>query len=93
MGVLLLILVTALMFVLFRILPTGDPARLRAGRNASPQVIAEIRHNLGLDKSLLTQFWIYMKEVFLHFNLGYSYYSSSARAGPDRRTAGRHRSR
>jgi peptide/nickel transport system permease protein len=76
-GVLLLIAVTALTFVLFRILPTGDPARLRAGRNASPQVIAEIRHNLGLDKSLLAQFWIYMKEVFLHFNLGFSYYSSA----------------
>jgi peptide/nickel transport system permease protein len=76
-GILLLILVTALMFVLFRILPTGDPARLRAGRNASPKVIAEIRRNLGLDKSLPAQFWIYMKEVLFHFNLGYSYYSSA----------------
>jgi peptide/nickel transport system permease protein len=76
-GVLLLILVTALMFVLFRILPTGEPARLRAGRNANPKVIAEIRRNLGLDRSLPAQFWIYMKEVFLHFNLGYSYYSSA----------------
>jgi peptide/nickel transport system permease protein len=76
-GILLLILVTALMFVLFRILPTGDPARLRAGRNASPKVIAAIRHDLGLDKSLPAQFWIYMKEVFLHFNLGYSYYSNA----------------
>jgi len=76
-GILLLILVTALMFVLFRILPTGDPARLRAGRNASPKVIAAIRHDLGLDRSLPAQFWIYMKEVFLHFNLGYSYYSNA----------------
>jgi peptide/nickel transport system permease protein len=76
-GILLLILVTALMFVLFRILPTGDPARLRAGRNASPKIIADIRHDLGLDKSLPAQFWIYMKNVFLHFNLGYSYYSNA----------------
>ena len=76
-GILLLILVTALMFVLFRILPTGDPARLRAGRNASPKVIAAIRHDFGLDKSLPAQFWIYMKDVFLHFNLGYSYYSNA----------------
>jgi peptide/nickel transport system permease protein len=76
-GILLLLLVTALMFVLFRVLPTGDPARLRAGRNASPKVIAAIRHDLGLDKSLPAQFWIYMKEVFLHFNLGYSYYSNA----------------
>jgi peptide/nickel transport system permease protein len=76
-GILLLILVTALMFVLFRILPAGDPARLRAGRNASPRVIAALRRDLGLDKSLLAQLWIYMKEVFLHFNLGYSYYSNA----------------
>jgi peptide/nickel transport system permease protein len=76
-GILLLILVTALMFVLFRILPTGEPARLRAGRNASPRVVAAIRKDLGLNKSLIAQFWIYMKEVLLHFNLGYSYYSNA----------------
>src|SRR5271168_4942354 len=76
-GILLLILVTALMFVLFRILPTGEPARLRAGRNASPRVVAAIRKDLGLNKSLAAQFWIYMKEVLLHFNLGYSYYSNA----------------
>jgi peptide/nickel transport system permease protein len=76
-GILLLILVTALVFVLFRILPAGDPARLRAGRNASPRVIAALRRDLGLNKSLPAQFWIYMKEVIFHFNLGYSYYSSA----------------
>jgi peptide/nickel transport system permease protein len=77
-GILLLVIVSAVMFVLFRILPTGDPARLRAGRNPSPKVIADIRHNLGLDKPLLTQFWIYMKGVFLHFELGFSYYSGAS---------------
>jgi peptide/nickel transport system permease protein len=76
-GGLLLILVSALTFVLFRILPTADPARLRAGHSASPKVIAEIRANLGLNKPLLTQFWLYMKGLFLHFDLGYSYYSNA----------------
>ena len=77
-GVLLLVLVSALTFVLFRILPTANPARLRAGRNASPRVIAEITANLGLNKPLLTQFWLYMKGLFLHFDLGYSYYSGAS---------------
>ena len=77
-GILLLILVSALTFVLFRVLPTGDPAKLRAGRLQNPKVIAEIRHDLGLDKSLLTQFWIYMKGIFLHFDLGFSYYSTAS---------------
>jgi peptide/nickel transport system permease protein len=76
--VLLLIIVTAVLFVLFRILPTGDPAKLRAGRTQNPAVITEIRHDLGLDKSTLAQFWLYMKGIFLHFDFGYSYYSSAS---------------
>jgi peptide/nickel transport system permease protein len=80
-GVALLILVSALTFVLFRILPTANPARLRAGRNASPKVIAELSRDLGLNKPLIDQFWIYMKGIFLHFNLGFSYYSSASVRG------------
>jgi peptide/nickel transport system permease protein len=76
-GVVLLVVVSALLFVMFRILPTADPAKLRAGRIQNPKIIAEIRHDLGLDKSLLAQFWLYMKGIFLHFNLGYSYYSNA----------------
>ncbi|HEY1451256.1 MAG TPA: ABC transporter permease [Solirubrobacteraceae bacterium] len=76
-GLLLLVVVSALTFVLFRILPTADPAKLRAGRLQSPKIIAEIRHDLGLDKSLPEQFWLYIKGIFLHFNLGYSYYSNA----------------
>jgi peptide/nickel transport system permease protein len=77
-AVLLLVLVSALTFVLFRVLPTANPARLRAGRNASPRVIAEITANLGLNKPLFTQFWLYMKGLFLHFDLGYSYYTGAS---------------
>src|SRR2546425_96748 len=76
-GVVLLVVVTALLFLMFRFLPTADPAKLRAGRLQSPQIIAAIRHDLGLDKSTLAQFWLYLKNVFLHFDLGYSYYSDA----------------
>ncbi|MCW3019294.1 MAG: binding-protein-dependent transport system inner rane component [Solirubrobacterales bacterium] len=77
-GVLLLIIVAALMFVLFRVLPTANPAVLRAGRDPQPKLIKEIEVTLGLNRSLPTQFWDYLKEVFLHFNLGYSYYSQES---------------
>ncbi len=80
-GILLLILVSALTFVLFNVFPSADPAQLRAGRNASPQTIAYIRHELGLDKPLYEQFWSYMKGIFLHFNFGYSYYSGASVLG------------
>jgi len=72
-GMALLVIVCAVTFVLFRILPTGNPAVLRAGRNPQPKLIKEIEGVLGLDKPLIVQFWNYVKEVFLHFNLGYSY--------------------
>jgi peptide/nickel transport system permease protein len=77
-GVLLLIVVCALTFVFFRIFPSGNPAVLRAGRDPQPKEILEIERVLGLHKSLIVQFWDYMKEVFLHFNFGYSYYSQES---------------
>src|SRR5580693_7435512 len=78
LGVLLLIVVAAMTFVLFRVLPTGNPAVLRAGRDPQPKLIKEIEGVLGLNKPLIVQFWDYLKEVFLHFNLGYSYFSSES---------------
>src|ERR1700758_1215002 len=80
-GLLLLIIVSALTFLLFRIIPTGNPAVLRAGRDPQPHLIKEIERVLGLNKSLPVQFWDYLKEIFLHFNFGYSYYSQESVTG------------
>jgi len=77
-GIVLLFLVSALTFVLFDVLPSADPAQLRAGRNASPQIIHYIRHELGLDRPIYTQFFNYIKGIVLHFNFGYSYYSGAS---------------
>jgi peptide/nickel transport system permease protein len=71
--VLLLFVVSALTFVIFYLLPSADPAQLRAGRQPDPQLVEQIRHNLGLDKPWYTQYFDYMKQVFLHFDFGYSY--------------------
>jgi peptide/nickel transport system permease protein len=75
-GALMLVFVSAVIFVIFYVLPSADPATLRAGRTASADQITAIRHALGLDKSIFEQFWIYMKGIFLHFDFGYSYLSS-----------------
>lgn len=77
-AVVVLIAVCALTFVLFFLLPSGDPAVLRAGRNATPETVARIRAQLHLDDPVWVQFWTYLKGVFLHFDLGYSYYSSQS---------------
>ena len=74
--IVLLFLVSALTFVIFFVFPSSDPAALRAGRSASPSVVAEIRKNLGLSDPIYVQYFHYMKRVVLHFDLGYSYQNS-----------------
>jgi peptide/nickel transport system permease protein len=72
-GVLLLFIASAVIFVIFYAMPTADPAELRAGRNANEAQIAEIRENLGLDKPIYEQYFIYVKGIVLHADFGYSY--------------------
>jgi peptide/nickel transport system permease protein len=77
-GIVLIILVSALTFVFFNILPSADPAVLRAGRNSSPATIEHIRVELGLNRPVYQQFFDYMKNIILHGNLGYSFYSGAS---------------
>jgi peptide/nickel transport system permease protein len=76
--VVLLFLVSLLTFVVFYVLPSADPATLRAGRQPNPALVAQIRHTLGLDKPWYTQYYRYMKAMVLHFNFGYSYQSNES---------------
>src|SRR5215471_19176428 len=50
-----LALVGVLVFMFVHLLP-GDPARLAAGPDATPETVALVRQDLGLDKSLPEQF-------------------------------------
>lgn len=77
-AILLLLVVSFLTFVIFNVFPSADPAALRAGRNATPALVEQIRRNLGLDKPFYTQYWYYLKGLVEHFNLGYSYYNSES---------------
>ena len=77
-GLLLLLLVSALTFFVFYVLPSADPAQLRAGRSASPQLLAQIRENLGLDRPLTAQYWTFLTNLVPHADLGYSYYSGAS---------------
>lgn len=62
--------VTVVVFIVSHVLP-GDAAAARAGQYASPQQIAQIRAQYGLDKPILTQFASYLGGV-AHGNLGTS---------------------
>lgn len=70
-SVLILIGVSFVTFALLYLLP-ADPVRQIAGRNASPQMIANIRAELGLDQPFVLQYWHYLVRL-LHGDFGRSY--------------------
>ena len=74
-GLLVLWIVSGAVFVLFFVAP-HDPARLIAGRLATPQTVALVNHRLGLDRPLPDQYASFIWRL-LHGDLGYSYYSSA----------------
>jgi peptide/nickel transport system permease protein len=76
--VFLLFMVALITFIIFSVLPAGDPAVLRAGRQPSPELVASIRHQFGLDKPKPVQFVNYIGDIlpFLGHNgvyFGFSY--------------------
>lgn len=50
----------------------GDPARIIAGKNATPEMLQRIRHELGLDLPWYQQYFNYMNKL-IHGDLGNSY--------------------
>jgi peptide/nickel transport system permease protein len=72
----LMILITLITYLMFYLLPSTDPARLRLGRNPGPDPearLAVIRHQLGLDKAWYVQYWTYVKNLVWHFDFGHTY--------------------
>jgi peptide/nickel transport system permease protein len=76
--VFLLFAITLITFVIFNVLPSGDPAALRAGRQPTPELLASIREQLGLDDPKWQQFLHYLGDILPFvggdgFNFGFSY--------------------
>ncbi|MCX4234235.1 ABC transporter permease [Streptomyces sp. NPDC020707] len=61
-AVVIMFLIGAFTFFLFYTIPQ-DFAQLSCGKNCSPENIAVIRENLGLDKPITTQFWEFMMGI------------------------------
>jgi peptide/nickel transport system permease protein len=75
--VVVLLFVIAITFLIFYVLPSADPAALRAGRSPTPETLAAIRAQLGLDKPVPEQFWLYLKRLVLHFDFGNSFVNNA----------------
>lgn len=63
--------VVLLVFFLFKTFG-GDPAEILGGLNATPEQIAAIRAQLGLDRPVWEQLWIFVKQI-LAFDWGKSW--------------------
>jgi peptide/nickel transport system permease protein len=62
--ILVCISVTFIVFVIFIVVPCGDPAHRIGGKNATPQLIENIRHSWGFDRPFYYQYWVLMKKMF-----------------------------
>ena len=69
-----LFVVSLVVFLILRLAP-GDPAAVIAGNSATNEDIDRIRQQLGLDRSIISQYLIWIGRVF-QGDLGYSYYLS-----------------
>jgi peptide/nickel transport system permease protein len=76
LGVVVLWVITTLVFVMFFVAP-HNVARVLAGRQATPQTVALVKHRLGLDRPVLTQYGTYLRNL-VHGDFGYSFYNSTA---------------
>jgi peptide/nickel transport system permease protein len=66
-------IVTIVSFGMMHLVPTGLVHALVGARDANnPQAIAQVTHELGLDKPLVEQYWIWLTHL-LQGNFGYDY--------------------
>ncbi len=70
--------ISVITFFMIHLIP-GDPARNMLGPRATPERVAELRHDLGLDRPLLVQYGYFLADV-VRADLGTSlYYRQSVR--------------
>lgn len=66
-----LFIVSLLAFLAFQIIP-GDPTTEMLGSEATPEAVAALRAELGLDQPVLTRYWSWLRN-FLTGDMGISY--------------------
>lgn len=78
----ILLAISVIVFLIFFATPGVDPAKQMAGRDATPQTIAVVRHEFGLDKPLPVQYLLMMKHLFITHDLR-SYANQGAKVVPE----------
>jgi peptide/nickel transport system permease protein len=63
-AILILILISAITYFMFFAIPQ-DPALLACGKNCTPDALAIVHKNLGLDQPVPVQYWHYMVGIVM----------------------------
>ena len=71
-AVMLFLVITVVTYVIFFIIPV-NPAKLTCGQRATATCIQNARHTLGLDRSVPVQYWLFLKKMIFHADLGRSF--------------------
>ena len=69
--------VTILIFTLLYF-AKGEPAQMLLGSDATKEEVDQLNEKLGLDKPYFERLTSYMEDVFLHFDMGRSYFNEAS---------------
>ncbi|MFJ8730720.1 ABC transporter permease [Streptomyces bauhiniae] len=68
-ALVILLIISAVTFWLFYAIPR-DPATMSCGKNCTPDMLAQVRHNLGIDHPVPVQYWYWIKGIFVGRSYG-----------------------
>jgi peptide/nickel transport system permease protein len=63
-AIIVLVLASIFTFMIFQVIPNGNPAYRLAGREATPETIAAVSREWGFDKPIYIQYLITVKKIF-----------------------------
>jgi peptide/nickel transport system permease protein len=69
--ILVMLLITLITFVIFFLLPSEDPAVRFAGKAPTPNLIREVREQLGLADPIIVQYGNFVRHIFLGDEYGW----------------------
>lgn len=69
--VITLMVVTLVTFLIFYVMPSVDPSIAFAGKQPTPEIVAEVKKQFGLDQPLYMQYGRFVRNVFLGDEYGW----------------------
>ena len=76
-AIVVIVAVTLFSFLIFYVLPSTDPAAAFAGKQQTAELKAEVRKNLGLDKSKPVQYLTFVKTLVVGDKYGWPGFNKS----------------